>query len=131
MSTITIKQNATALAVTAGTDLTLTETARAAGKVIYVDLAQTDFRLRRKLQVTGKDPQVDKSKPSGYTQARGEVIATVPVTLTSGAVTYSNVKISVGFDVEMSTAARKELLYLAYQSAINSTLLDMVVSQAV
>jgi len=106
---------------TGGTALTFVSAGNfAAGKVTLYVAADTDFRVRRTIDVTVKTPTPQLSTPNGYTQARGKAIFKKPKLLANGKITVNTVTVDVAYDVECTQAEIQELMDVGAQMLVDS-----------
>lgn len=75
----------------------------------------TDYRTRRQVVCTAKEPKPSSTAPNGYTQARSKTVLKSPLELDNGEITVNTVTIEFAFDVETSAAEVDELQVLAAQ----------------
>lgn len=78
------------------------------GTVMLYVPADTDLRLRRKVNARVNMPKPSASAPNGYTQARGQMVFYQPILLANGLVTVNTYKVEAAYDIETSVAKRQE-----------------------
>jgi hypothetical protein len=101
--------------VDGGTDQDLVSLGLTEGKhVVYYD-GDTDFRSRRTIEFTVKEPKVQSSAPNGYTQARAVALMRVPLELDNGEITVNTVRLEVAVDPETEDSEITDLVYQAAQ----------------
>lgn len=110
-----IKQNATALTPSGGTDLTFAVRQRASNGAIEVMVVDDPQLTRRSASFLVKPSRIDEDAPSGYTQNRNSVLVRVPITLSNGKTTVNTAKVEIATDIETSDAQRLELRYMVGQ----------------
>jgi len=84
-------------------------------KITLAALVDTDFRLRRTIDVNVKAPSVNANSPNGYTQARVSFLFKKPKLLANGKVTVNTARLEFAYDVETTQAEVQELLDIAAQ----------------
>lgn len=108
------------LAVTGGSDLTFVGSGVSRNELRAAVSADTDFRLRRNIRFTIKEPTVNLSQPNGYTQAKSSALFTKPKLLANGKYTKNTIQVSLFCDPETTDAEKTELLDVAAQMCFDS-----------
>lgn len=98
------------ISASGGTAVTWATLGLVGNKNIIVVPADTDFRVRRQIDVTVKQPSVQASAPNGYTQARVTAFYKKPILLANGKITVNTVKVEVAYDVESTAAQIQDML---------------------
>lgn len=114
----TIKDNATAVAPTGGTDILLSPLGIQNGIASTFVSNDTSMLTRRSVDFSARDPKVNSNSPGGLTQARRRVVLNIPKVITVGStsvVTNQKVSIEVAFDASNTTAEINNMLFLAAQ----------------
>lgn len=106
---ITVKTGAT-IAPTGGTDVVYTSVASNGNIALFENVAQTDYRLREKLEVKVIRARPNASSPNAYTQNRCSFYFKHPKLLANGLVTVNGSKHELHFDVETTAAEVQKLL---------------------
>jgi len=113
--------NAGTLAVTGGSNKVFTKVDTLKdGSVLFLDLAETDLRLRASLEFKVSRPQVRASAPNGYTQQRCRVRFKQPILLANGEITVNTTSVEVAYDIEASAAQKKLLVDIPVQVQFDS-----------
>lgn len=114
----TIKDGATALNPTGGSDILLSPLGINNGVSSTYVSNDTSMLTRRSIDFSAKDPKVNAASPGGMTQARRKVVLYLPRVLTVGSttvVTQEKVTIEANFDISATTAQVNNMRYLAAQ----------------
>lgn len=117
LSSISLK-TAPTLSVTGGTALAVATQAEM-GSALLVPTADTDFRTRRQFKFSAKDPRVNVSSPSGYTQQRSGMALIFPRTLSNGKITNDGAEVSLHWDVNATDAEKNAHLDILAQMFID------------
>lgn len=112
----TIKEGATTVAATGGTDVTLTSLGAQGNKNTFIFSTDSANITRRLLELTVKPYSVDASKPGGYTQQRATALFKQPKVLANGNKTMNTVKVEVSYDPETTDAEIEALVECAAQA---------------
>lgn len=115
-----VKTGASAFTPTGGSDLTFSALVQEGKKVILQVIADTDYRLRRKITCTALDPRVDSAAPNGMSQVRTKAKFTKPKLLANGKVTTNSVEVIVARDWETTEAEVQELLDVGAQCLVDT-----------
>lgn len=100
-----IKDNATALSPTGGTDITLVNAGPASNGVVSAYVSNdTSMKTRRTMSFQKKDPKANANSFGGYTQAYRKIEILFPRTLADGTVTYDAIKIEHRTDISATNA---------------------------
>lgn len=99
-----IKEGATAVAATGGTDVTLVSLGIQGNKNTLYFSTDTNLSTRRLAEFSVKAHAVSASAPGGYTQARNTILVKFPKTLANGAITINTVKVEVAYDPQTTQA---------------------------
>jgi len=118
------------VALSGGTAITFTNVEQQRGVYKFLDLSESDFRLRRSVLVTARDPKIAVGSPNGYTQARTSQVVVVPVLLANGKITTSTVRIETSFDIEVPEADRIGILDSALALAVSTEGRRLLIKQA-
>lgn len=104
-----IKEGATAVAATGGTDVTLVSLGIQGNKNPMIFSTDTANATRRTIDFSVKPYAVDESKPGGFTQQRVKVLLKVPKVLANGNRTVNTATFETAVDPE-TTAAEIEAI---------------------
>jgi hypothetical protein len=116
----TISVDPTSITVTGGTPV-LYSLMRYGGNTVVCGVnADTDSRLKRKLNFKTSLPQVLASAPNGYSQARSSLDAIFPKLLDNGKITENAGGIYFRFDPETTAAEKLRHRQLLAQMLIDS-----------
>lgn len=108
LSNAIIKTALTSFTITGGTDLTYATKSRGEGVMEIHVPADTDFRTRRSMTLTSKDPKVSATAPNGYTQARRKIVLKFPkLNATTGKVTFNTLSVELATDDVVTNDADK------------------------
>lgn len=120
-TTITLKSGST-VAATGGSDVVHSVFNNSNPNVAaFENLAQA-YGSRQMLKAKVSRPKADASTPGGYTQARTDLVLSVPKVLANGKTTFNSVKIQIAYDVETTDAEKAELEAMGAQLFIDSEL---------
>jgi len=119
-----LKQNATSIDVTGGTDLTFASLGSPGDKNTIYAVDDPDVRTRRDVICSSNIARVKADAPNGYTQSRRSVFIKVPLTLDNGKVTVNTFKGELSTDVETTDAEKLEIRQLAAQVMIDSDFIE-------
>lgn len=100
----TIKEGATSVAATGGTDVTLVSLGIQGNKNTLAFSTDTNLATRRLAEFSVKAPQVQASAVGGYTQARNTILVKFPKTLANGNITINTAKVEVAYDPQTTQA---------------------------
>lgn len=101
----------TALAVSTETDLQFAR---------MVPTADTDFRTRRQIVLSMKDPKVNVGAPSGFSQQRSDTVGKFPLVLDNGKTTSNGFSVNLHFDVETTDAEKTHILDMLAQTVVSA-----------
>lgn len=111
-----IMDNATALAPTGGTAITLANSGPALNGVVNAYVTNdSSMKTRRTLTFQVKKPKVNANSLGGYTQAYRKIEILFPRTLADGKVTYDAVKIEHRTDISATNAEINNQRYIGGQ----------------
>lgn len=113
-----LKDNATAIAPTGGSDITIASLGLSNAILNTYVSNDTSMLTRRTLSFSSKDPKVNAGSPGGYTQARRKITLVSPRSITVGTstvLTQDKVTIEIATDVSATNAQINNLRYLAAQ----------------
>jgi hypothetical protein len=111
-----IKDGATAITMTGGTDITLVSSgAPFAGVVEAYVSNDTSMKTRRTVKFTSKAPKANPKSLGGYTQAYRKVEVLFPRTLETGEITYDAVLITHRSDISATDAEITNQLMIGAQ----------------
>lgn len=99
-----IKEGATTVAASGGTDVTLVSLGIQGNKNSLIFSTDTNLSTRRLAEFSVKQPAVSASAPGGYTQARNTVLVKFPKTLANGAITVNTGKFELAYDPQTTQA---------------------------
>jgi len=110
---------------TGGTALSFTGTGIVGGNMHTLICDQDDdFRTRRSIVCTAKQPKVSVGAPNGLTQARGKLVFKFPKILDNLNLTVETVGIEVAYDSESTVAEVQANMKIACQALIDSDFAD-------
>lgn len=108
-----------------GTALTFTGTGIVGGSThTLICDDDDDFRTRRSIVCTTKQPKVSVGAPNGLTQARSKALFKFPKILDNLNLTVETVSIEVAFDSESTAAEVQANMKIACQALIDSDFSD-------
>lgn len=90
------------------------------GKVTLFVAADTDFRVRRTIDITVKAPSPQPSAPNGYTQARVSMLFKKPKLLANGKITVCTTLVQTAYDVECTQTEIQELIDVGAQMCVDA-----------
>lgn len=94
------------------------------GSVKLACSTDTEYRTRKTIDVSIKEPKASASAPGGMTQARINSYARVPLLLDNGSYTTCTVRAEIAFDPEYTTAEVLELRKLGAQLFVDTDMDD-------
>jgi hypothetical protein len=103
----TIKEGATSVAATGGTDVTLSSIGVVNGVNTFIFSTDTAAMTARTCEVSASLPTPNANSIGGYSQGRRSLVLKFPLVKASGERTVNTLRINGGFDVE-TTAAQIE-----------------------
>ncbi len=125
----TIKEGATAVAASGGTDVTLVSLGIQGNKNTLNFSTDTTALARRIAEFSTKPYAVDVSKPGGYTQQRNTVLVKFPKTLANGNRTMNTAKYELSVDPETTAAEVETYQEIMGQLIATAAFLDFYKSQ--
>jgi len=99
-----IKEGATTVAASGGTDVTLVSLGIQGNKNPLIFSTDTNLATRRLAEFSVKQPAVSTSAPGGYTQARNTILVKFPKTLSNGSITVNTAKMELAYDPQTTQA---------------------------
>lgn len=111
----TIKEGATSVAATGGTDVTLVSLGVQGNKNTLTFSTDTSNLTRRIAEFSVKPYAASASAINGYTQQRAKLLLKQPKVLASGLRTVNTVSVEVSYDVETTDAEIEQMLETAAQ----------------
>lgn len=116
-----IADNATAIAPTGGTAITLaTDGPSINGMVNSYVTNDASLKTRRSVSFSRKAPKVNRSSAGGYTQAYRKTALKFPRTLADGTLTYDQLTVEYRTDISATDAEMKNQRYLGAQVLTDS-----------
>lgn len=116
LQSLVVKQNATAITPTGGTDVTFTPDGQTVPNGLHVaDAAQADFRIRRNITFRNRPPAL---QPDGtYSKAKLVISYSQPKLLASGKTTFNVRRLEIETHPETTAAEQAELDFVIAQLA--------------
>lgn len=100
----TIKEGATAVAASGGTDVTLVSLGIQGNKNTLAFSTDTNLATRRTAEFSVKAPAANPASITGYTQARCTVLVKFPKSVTDVGIVTNTAKVELSYDVNTTTA---------------------------
>jgi hypothetical protein len=126
----TIKEGATAVAATGGTDMTLVSLGIQGNKNTLYSSTDTSLATRRLFEFSAKPTAPNVNSPGGYTLARETVKITFPLVLANdGGTSLDYIEITVATHPECTQAALETRLEIAAQCLATTNFLDFYKNQ--
>lgn len=119
-----IKEGATSVAATGGTDVTLTSLGVQGNKNTLTFSTDTSNLTRRLVEFSVKPYAESASAPGGYTQQRCTVLLKTPKVLANGNRTVNTVKVEVAYDPETTNAEIESMVETISQMVGTSAFLS-------
>lgn len=110
-----IKEGATTVAASGGTDVTLVSLGIQGNKNTLNFSTDTNLATRRLVEFSVKAPAANDAAIGGYNQARNTILLKSPKVLSNLAITVNTVKIEVSYDPQTTQAEVEQLCETAAQ----------------
>lgn len=105
----TIKEGATTVAASGGTDVTLVSLGIQGNKNTLAFSTDTNLATRRLVEFSVKAPAPSDTAPGGYTQARNTIVLYQPKTLSNAAITKNSIKVETSYDPQTTQAEVEQM----------------------
>jgi hypothetical protein len=125
----TIKEGATAVAATGGTDVTLSSLGIQDNKNTLIFSTDTAMVTRRLVEFSVKPYQPSSTAPGGYTQNRETILFKQPKVLANGERTINTLKIELSTDPETTDAEVEQMCETGAQMLGTSAFLPFFKTQ--
>lgn len=106
----TIKEGATTVAASGGTDVTLAGLGAQGNKNTFTFSTDSANLTRRLLEASVKPYAVSSTAPGGYTQQRAKLLLKAPKVLANGARTINTCSVEIAYDPETTNAEIEAML---------------------